>query len=363
MSINIGDWLEATRENRVVGRDVLLSEATKPRYFFFSRMMQDAKDAFKGGEQLVDHIQGETLGNAGTYNPTNRFNVSTRDTLTPTRVYWAFLQAHYPVVDEAAALNKGDADAFVDYMLALEQGCVVDAVNKMEELLWALPSHDVMEAAAVGDDPRDPYSLLCFATTDGLEPSTSNGGIVSGSTTWTTLMNVDPTVKTWWKNQFNTYSLTDPDSIVNGIVPAFDEMIEKVEFEMPGPLNQYADNPGLQAQVIATNLDGIKFYKRACRAVNDQMAQLNDPTVRGPQFNGVPLKYVSELDSVFTASQPEYLWYNLAYLKPFFHTDHFMAEKVTPGGTDHPNKTVVWKFSWYNMLCRSRRRQGRTTGA
>ena len=92
MSVQINDFLSATRDQRVVGRNRLLSEATKPRYFCLSRMFKNAEEKFKGGENLKDFIQGDTLGNAGHYNPNDRFNVSTRDTLTPITVPWAFLQ-------------------------------------------------------------------------------------------------------------------------------------------------------------------------------------------------------------------------------------------------------------------------------
>lgn len=364
MSVDLNDFLLFTRDYRVADKKVLTNEATLPRYFVMSRLMKSATKKFKGGEKLVDHIQGETLGNAGYYNPLNAFNVSTRDTSVEIRVFWAYLQAHYPLVDEAVELNQGDPDAFVDFLMSQEQGCVVDKVNTMERACWALPNFDTMEAENIQEEARRPYSFLCMVTRDGLAPSASNGGIESGSSAWTTLQGQNPANLTWYRNQFNDYNFNNPNSIENGIIPAFDEMVELVEFEMPGELATYAETMSLQLQVIATNLDGQVKYKSALRAVNDRMERLNDPTIRGPQYDGIPVKYISQLDQAgWTVDQPDYLWLNLAWMYPFFHTTNYMKEKITPGGTDHPNKVVVWKFTWHNIICRSRRRQGRTFGA
>ena len=364
MSIDINDWLADTRDVRVVGRDQLLSEATKPRYFCLSKMFKNAEKRFKGGENLKDYVQGESLGNASWYNPVDRFNVSTRDTQFPITVPWAFCQGHYPIVKEAQSLNAGDDDAFVDYVMSLEQACLVDKVNLLEESCWGLPNRELMEDTNTQGEARQPYSFLSLITRDGLAPSASNGGLATGSSAWTTVQTINPSTYTWWQNQNETYTAGDPHNSESGILNAFDVMIEKVQFEAPGPLRRYAEDTTLQGQVIATNLDGIKTYKSTLRANNDRMDALNDPTIRGPQFQGVPVVYVSELDNAgWTADQPDYLFINLNWVFPFVHTDNYFSETITPGGVNHPNKTVVWKFTWTNRIMRSRRRQGRVYAA
>lgn len=364
MSINIGDFLTATRETRLGNKKRILDEATKRNYFFLSRMFKNAEEKFKGGDKLVDHIRGETLGNASTYNPTQRFNVTVRDTLTPISVYWAFVQSHYPIMDEAAKLNAGNPEAFVDYVMNLEQGCVTDTCNKLEELLWATPNSATMEAASTGDEPRDPYSFLAFITRDGLAPSSTNGGVIGSD--WTTLETVNVASKPWFKNQTGSYSAANPAAADSddGLIPQMDRMAENVAYESPEPLKTYADSDSLQKQVIVTNTDGVVLYRRCLRAVNDQMARLEDPSIKGPQHNGVPIKKVAQLDEVgWTSNQPDFLFLNLGEMYPFFHPDKHMDETITPPSHDHPNKHVVWKWNWMNVVCRSRRRQGRLYAA
>jgi len=364
MSLDINDWLTVTRDERIVGKNQLLNEATKQRYFCMSKMWKNAEEKFRGGENLVDHIQGDTLGNAGRYNPEDRFNVSTRDTTVPISVPWAYLQAHYPVVREARELNSGNVSAFVNYMLVLEQGCLVDKVNVMEEECWALPNRELMEDANTELQARQPYSILSFITRDGLAPSATNGGLATGSSAWTTIQSINPTTRTWFRNQTQNYNSAAKNDLNDGIVPAMDAMIEEVQFDMPGELAKYAEDQGLQNQCIVTNLEGLTDYKAALRSLNDQMSMLSDPTIRGAQFNGVPVKFISELENAgWTAGQPDFLFINFSFLFPFVHTNNYMREEITPGGPEHPNKTVVWKFTWNNVICRSRRRQGRISAS
>lgn len=358
--VNHADFLAATRDVRMVPKEVLLNEVTKNTYFFFSSMMKGAEKRFKGGTKLVDKIQGESPGTFSFYSPNDEFSPEQVDTLKPIEVNWAFAQSHYVLIKETASLNQGDPNAYLDYVKSLEQGCVVDTVNGMEEALWATPNFNTMETSSA--DPRVAYSILCFVTKDGEMPSSTNGGVAE-TTDWTTLESLDVTSNNWFKNKFGTYSLTTPDDPDDGLINAFDDMILQVKFEVPDALRKWSEDEGLQKFVICTNRDGITYYKARLRQVNDRMEMLRDPAIPGVQYQGIPLKYVSQLDSVFTASQPEYLFLNMNFLCPWFHTSMYMDEVITNGGAKQPNSTVVYKFTWYNLLCRSRRRQGRLYGA
>lgn len=357
--LNHSDFLKATRDQRVVGKDQLLNEATKHTYFFFSNMMKRSGKKFKGGTKLVDKIQGTTSGNFSFYSPNDEFSPSQSDTLTDIEVNWAFAQGHYVLIDETATLNAGDPLAYLDYVKSLEQDCMVDIVNGLETALWKTPDNSVHEASAA--DPREPYSILCFITRDGLEPSSTNGGATND---FTTIETVDPSNDTWFKNANNTYSAASPDDPDSGLIAAFDDMVLQINFETPDPLSKYTESEEKQKFVIATSRDGVTFFKSRLRQVNDRMERLSDPSIMGPQFEGVPIKYVSELDSQgWTANQPDYLFVNMNYLYPWFHTDRYMSEKIADGGAKQPNSTVVFKFMWYNLICRSRRRQGRIYAA
>lgn len=352
------DFLESTRDQRVVGREVLLNEATKNTYFFFSNMFMSVEEHFRGGTKLVDKIQGDSAGSFSFYSPNDEFSPRQVDTLTPIEVNWAFAQSHYVLIRETAGLNSGDPIAYLDYIKSLEQGCVVDTINGLEEALWASPNVETMEA--VNADPREPYSILAFITRDGLAPAAGNGGVTAGTADWTTVETVDPVQKTFFQNKFVSYASATPDDETTGLIAAFDDIVLQTHFEIPDPYRRYAESEDLRKYCITTSRDGVTFYKARMRAANDRLDYLNDPMVRGPQYEGIPIKYVSELDNQgWTDNQPDYLFLNLNFLVPFFHTDMYMDEVVTDGGSKQPNSTVVYKFTWYNLINRSRRRQGR----
>lgn len=365
MSINVADWLADTRDQRVVSKDTLLNEATKNTYFTQSRMFRNAERKFKGGKNLVDHIQGTATGGRW-YNPLAKFNPSVRNSQTSITVPWAFLTHDYVIIDEADALNSGDPAAFVDYVMSLEQECMVGKLNTLEESAWALPNKETMEDTVTNDtDTQEPFSLLAFVTRDGLAPGAGNGGIAVGSTAWTTIQGVNPTTNTWYRNKFGTYSASNPNDLSGGIIAAFDDMFLQTGFQSPDMLkNGAAPAEEPSKRCIVTSREGQTMYIAALRSVNDRMNNLYDPSIGTPMFRGVGVHYVSELDNAgWTAAQPDYLFLDFSVMFPFIHTDTYFREKVTPGGPDQPNATVVHKFTWTNRICRSRRRQGRVYAA
>jgi hypothetical protein len=362
MLANHADFLKATRDQRVVPKQTLLNEATKNNYFFFSTMMKRAGKQFKGGTKLVDRIQGDAAGTFSFYNPNDEFSPNQVDTLKSIEVDWAFAQSHYVLIKETATLNAGDPVAYLDYVMSLEQGCVVDTINGLEESLWAKPNTATMESSTA--DPINPLSLLCFNTRDGLAPSSTNGGVASGTSDWTTLQGLAPSNESWYRNKFKSYTTATPDDPDAGLVASFDDIVLQTKFSLPDAMNKYSESDDLQKHCITTSRDGITFYKARLRALNDRMDMLKDPAINGPQYQGVPLIYVSELDEQgWTDNTPDYLFWDFNYICPFFHSDMYMDETITDGGSRQPNSTVVFKFSWFNMICRSRRRQGRVFGA
>ncbi len=360
MSVNTYDFLVATREHRVVDHDKVLNEASKPTYFCLSRMMKSAEKKFKGGKQLKDFVLGSETSSGGFYNPHDTFSITNQDGLFPITVNWAYHHRAYATVDEETTLNAGDKQAFVDLLMKQENGCAVDAANDWETALWALPNKEVMEDAATAQEAQRPFSILSLVTRDGLAPTASNGGKATGSSDWTTVQGIDPSANTFWRNASGTYTGASATSTTVGIIPAFDDMIEEVHYESPDMLTKYIDSPERQKRAIVTSKDGVTTYKACLRAVNDEMNRLVDPSIQGPQFEGIPVKRISELDGLgWTAGQPDYIWLDFEYLCPFYQTDNFFKEKIVKGGIEHPNKIGVYKFSWYNQILRSRRRMGR----
>lgn len=361
--VTFADFLAGTRDIKVTSKQTLLNEATKNTYFLDQMVGgKGVAKVFRGGTKLVEKIQGENAGTFGSYSPNDEESPSQTDTLKTIEVNWSFNRAYYVFTEEETSLNAGDPNAYIDLKKSYEQGCMVDAVNGMEEQLWATPNSDTMES--VSASPKVPYSIPCYVTRDGLEPSTTNGGIVSGSSTWTTIATINPANDTWYKNKFKSYDSANLDDGDDGLIGAFDDIVLQVKFEMPDGLRKYSETESLRKMQIATSRDGINVYKARLRQLNDQMSMLRDPAIPGVQYQGIPIKYVAELDSAgWTDGQPDYFFLNLNFFFPFYHSDWYMREKMTDGGSRQPNTYTVWKFIWWNLICRSRRRQGRVFAA
>lgn len=357
------DFLEATRDLKVTSRETLLNEMTLNTYFI-KRMVEDrsVRQTFQGGSRLVEKIQGAENGSFAFISPNDEQSPVQTPTLKEIKVDWALAKSDYSYNDVEVGTNEGDPNRFVDLKRAYEQGCVVDTVNGMERALWTLPHSENMEAASA--DPRHAYSILAYVTRDGLEPSSTNGGIATGSTAFTTIATVNPSTDTWYQNKFGSYTAATPDDPDAGLVAAMDDIVLQTMFEMPSGLKKYSEDKGLQKQVIVTSRDGVTFFKARLRSLNDRMEQLRDPAINGPQFSGVPVTYVSELDNAgWTDNQPDYLTLNLGYFFPVFRDGWYMFERPTDGGAKQPLSHTVYKFSQFNLFCRSRRRQGRVFAA
>lgn len=360
--LNHADFLKATRDVRIVPKEELRNEATKNTYFY-SRFFKTHGLKFKGGTKLVDRVQAVNAGTFGFYNPNEEFAPRQVDTLRSLEMNWAFAKSEYVLLDETSELNSGDDDAYLDYVMSLEQGCVVDTANGMEEALWTKPDYEKMESLGA-NQAQHAYSIPAFITRDGLAPSSSNGGLATGSSAWTNIAGVNIGQNSWFQNKFATYHAANPDSADNGLISAFDEITLQIQFEKPEGVKNYSTDDDLQNYCIATSLDGTKFYKSRLRERNDRMERLNDPRINGPQYDGIPLKYVSELDTHgWTNGQPDFFFINQKKLRPWFHSRRYMHEKIETGGAKQPNSTVVYKFTWYNLFPLSRRNQGRVSAA
>ena len=352
--VSFADFQAATRDVKVTPKENLLNEALKNNYFLSEMLRGRGNDKrFQGGTKLVEKIQGDTNGSFAFYSPNDEFSPSQTDTLRTVEAPWAFAKSEYVYTDETTVLNAGDPNAYIDLKKSYELACAVDTVNGMEAALWATPSNSTMESAAA--DPRVAYSIPAFVTSDGNMPSG-----------FSTLMNLSATANTWWKNKANTYTAATPDDTEAGLIAALDDIVLQVQFDMPTglPGQKWSDNDSKRKQVICTNRDGVVFYKSRLRAANDRMESLKDPGISGPQFEGLPVIYVAQLDSAgWSSNQPNYYVLNLTHLFPVFHSEWFMKEKQTDGGAKQPNTHVTYKFTWYNLFCRSRRRQGYVAAA
>ena len=338
--------------------DKIVNDATKNTYML-ARMMKgrDAAQSVQSGTKIADRVQLNDVGTAQFYHPNEDLDIQNVDSLVTIEIDWRYIADHYSYTEQEVTLNSGDPQTYYKNLLkSKRQACQTSLYNKIEDQLWAAPSNSDMEAA----DGKQPYSLAAFVTIDGLAPSG-----------FTTIAAVNPTNETGYRNQIEDYDSADPTHTTNGLVRKMDRMWHKVRFISPaGGMQEYFESDRLQKLVIATNLDGITLIQTLTRDANDRLTPANNLgwTAGKVTYAGIPIEYISSLDTALvnsgaamTSGQPWFYYLNLGYLYPIFHTEKYMTEKDPMQHPRQPFSYVVWKTTYYNIFCMSRKRQGLIT--
>ena len=351
-----GDWLLATRERKLTSPKDILNDAIGQRTYLIGEMMRGKTPSMvvQGGSKISDRVKLDNSNTFQFYSPNDRFNPTSVDTLTSIEANWRFAKSHFSYSDEEIELNNtGGLEQFVALRTKFEMDAYTDMYDGMEDALWAVPSASQMEAAA----GLTAYSIPTFITEDTTDFHPSG---------FSTIMGVDPATSTRWRNQVENYLPSALDDQDNGIVAAFDSMFLSVKFESPDTSSQYFENDHLRQMKILTNKDGHTVYQRLLRGGNDRFVSPQDPAYSNPVFNGIPLKYISSLDTAplysgvaAAVGQPRYYWINCKYLYPVFHKRRYMM-RTDPirGGVEQPFSAAVYFNLYYNLFCRSRQRLG-----
>ena len=355
------DFVASTGVKIVHGPDDILNDAVKNTYLIKRAVSgKDISRHVKAGQKLSDRIQLTDSGTATFYHPNDDLNIVASQNLKTVEVPWRFLADHYTYTEQEVELNSGSGQTYYKNLLkSKRQACMTSMYNRKEEALFARPSATQME----GDDGKLPYSLQCFISpqSSGL-PYTGEDG-----TAWTVVETLNPSTNSRWRNQRETYDSGNKNDADVGLVAAFDEMWMKVKFESPRAPSEYFEDDRFQKMMICTSRDGRRIYLRLTRDANDRLmgADLGYHQTM-LTYAGLPMEYIAELDTAavrsdgtaMVAGSPWYYWVNFEYLYPIFHSQQYMKEQKPKSHPRQPFSYVVWKSTYYNWFCRSRRRQG-----
>ncbi|MGD9631422.1 MAG: phage major capsid protein [Pyrinomonadaceae bacterium] len=342
------NFVLATGNKLKTGPDEIINDATKNTYII-NRCLKGmgAADAVQSGQRIIDRILLNDVGTAQFYSPNDPMSIQNVSALKEIRIDWRFFADHYSYTQQEVVLNSGDPQTYYKNLLkAKRQQCVTSSFNKMEDAIWDTPNSATMEA----QNGTVPYSIPCFVTEN-------TSGLPTG---FTTVMGLPVTGNTNWDNQRETYDPTDLLNPDTGLVQAFDEMFMKVRFRPPRNEREYFENDELQQMMIATNRNGRSIYLRLTRDSNDRLVG-NDLGAQqsGLGYAGLPVEYIATLDNAgWTDGQPRYYFLNLKYLHPVWHSTEYMKEMAPMNDPNQPFSWVVWKSTYYNWFCQSRRRQG-----
>lgn len=345
---SFADFVKATNERVLTPPKDIVSDAVLRTYTIADSLRGRGEDeVVQSGSEITDRIQLTTSSGFGFYDPNEQFSPTIEDVLTKIRCPWRFAKDYWAWTDHEIKLNEGDRlTQFKSLRNSKRQACTISLFNGMEAALWATPNNAQMESLT--NAGGRPYSIRCFITEDGLAPSG-----------FTTVMQVDPSTNSRWRNQVSTYTAGAIDTT---LLSAFEDNWRKTKFESPETKDDYFKETKFRKMKITTNLDGLKTYFRLTRQSNDRNYPQNDLgyQTEDPVFGKVPVKWAEALDSVgYATGQPRYFWQNYEYMFPVFHAERYMYETdPINGGHTQPFSWVVYKDTWYNWFCRSRYRQG-----
>lgn len=387
-------WL-TEKDERV--NEMVLRTYTLPRIAKGKSM----QDMVQGGDEIQDMIYMDLKSNWQRINPNVSLDYDNFQTGTIWNVKWAFATANVGWTDQEIDLNKEKftgsyrAQVYKKVIRQKHQNLWTDVCNSMDAEFWAQPNADLMEVSSP-TDPRVPYSIPVFVNelSDASNPTaTGVTGLPSRtaadwSSSASTIMGINPATKTKWQNQRQSYTFDGTTAVgAAGLFAPMSKLMYKCSFDRLPKRPEYSDKT-TSPHVIITNLAGIANYEHALRLNQDTFRGVGktsgqDPDYDKPTFRGVPLDYISALDTAAIyptgASEalstfdddtnntntgstgfvgPRYTFLNGEYLNLVIHDNHFLKLSSPFRPSNQPFSVVQVLSLWNNFLCRSRMRQG-----
>jgi len=368
------NWTSLNRSNRIFGPDEIQNDAQRNGAYLTAIAMRAKGDkAIRSGTYIEERVRTTTQGNFRPYTPGETRTPSRRQTIQTIQYGWRFHENELPYTDAEIDLSQGDQlTVFKNFKKSLDDDLAIDHYEGIENLWFARVDSATQESVSVRPGKANSIPVFISEYSDFLPPgSTSGTGTTWGSTT--TIGGLSVPNNTAWRNQQSSYVSTTPSSSTAGIFAAFDTMFLKVEFIQPEGYAQWYESTNLQAMRIITNTNGRAIYSGLCRDANDQFrGGPQDPSYGNPVYNGIPVMRNAQLDTellnesagayteaAYTNNKPRFFWVNFNHLFMVFHPMHFM-EETDPinGGVAQRDTYTMFKVSWCNIVCNSRKRQG-----
>jgi hypothetical protein len=357
--VNFADFVETTDAHYLTDADEILSDAVKKTYgcpmLNTGLKGRTKEEVIRGGDSIKEIVQFDKGTQAGFYLPGATHSPTNEDVNSTLTFNWRYLKNHWGWVDQEIKLNEGEPEK-VQYKRikkSKEQAAYVDMYGLMEDtFISAAPVSTDMES----NDGTKPYCLRAIITEDGGPPDTADGASVA----WTNVFGVNPDTKIKHKNKVANYTASSKDTT---LMKAFRQMWRKLQYKKPRTRDDYFKDENFQKTRILTSDDGQEEYENVLFGGNDSFKPSNDAgrNTEDPLFRGIPVEYVEAMDDIgYTTGSPRYFWLNQNYVFPVFHAGRYM-ERMAPvnlGPVGQPESWVVYVLSWYQIVCRSRGRQG-----
>jgi hypothetical protein len=341
--LEFNDFVTATKPKKISPTTQILNDTAK-QYYAIGDMLKGRgnEEVVQNGQKIIDMVRLDTSNSFQFYKPNQNLQPRGVDVLSQLTCNWRFAATNFAYTQEQVSLNSASPETnWVRLLSSWRSAMQQDMWDGMETALWADADNAEMET----ETGNTAYSIPAFVTDDGLAPAG-----------FTTVMGVNPTTKVNYRNQVEEYTA---GSFTTTAFPAFDRMWQKLNWQQPGSSQEWFTSTEWRKFKIFTDLNGITQMTDLLRQSNDR---LTTPTDAGgynmPTYGGIPVKRVVELDAKAFAN-PKFFWIDARFMFPVFHSDRYMVEESPiRGGPNQPFSWAVFTNTYYNIFCRSRRRQG-----
>jgi hypothetical protein len=357
------DLMAVTRGVASSAIEKIQSDATSYRRYL-TRLMQAGMAKSKmlqGGPNIIDFIQLNFTNSYQEYSPTQDFNWTDTNSLTQITLPWKYAMVSATWYDHEVILSSGSLETtFKRVKDAKMAELELSFWEGREKSLWATPDVITMEGTTVTGSQW--HSLRAYITEDGLAPSSTNGG-VNGSN-WTTILGVNPSTFTNWRNQVESYN---PAAIDTQLPRALDLMWDDVQFESPSDSQQYVQDTSMQKTAILTNRDGYAILMDLTRNKNDNTySKENDLGMLNGvlTYHGLPIKRIGAFEdagvmgTVYPVGSPRFWFPNFNFIYPIYHEQRFLAPITVNTPTTKPQAHITAKDTYGELWIRSRRTSG-----
>lgn len=391
------DFWKSTGPSIFSGPDEILNELTLNTYslgpFLAGREMGDM---LQGGSFIQDSIQLDGDSDFGPYRPGQVEDFDATNTITNHTAPWRFERGKTSWTDAETDLQGSSAynsrarfQTFKSIKKAKLQAMKTGVCNGIEARMWAQPDYARMEVEGAGGDGRH-FSLPCFGNEFTVAAhNVAADGLYPG---WVTLQGIDPSAKPLWDNQRFYYSsgatVNTPGSAPTDLRAALSEARRYGKFQSMPMGAEYSTANGPPSVCFVSNY-GHKFYEQTLEAAGDRNRTVGNSDLAFGEitFDGIPLIWVPVLDNAPLYPQtdntggyangvaalgagtpnlvseqlagprgPRYKFVNTAYVKHFWHRDHFFKMEDPYKLPRQPDVTVTFLDAWGNFFCTSRRR-------
>ena len=341
----------------------------------------------QGGSSIRGDVMIREVSTYTTYKPQDKQTWSNPQVTENYSCPWRFSLDHISWTDQEIMLNnatgpeyKDDVriQAFIDMRKKVNMRGVTSLIHGMEDEMWALPDYDEMELTA-GSGVQ---SLPLFSN----EISGANGAGLyasyqSGNGGADTVQGIDKTTYSAWDNARASYAAVGQHA-TSHLFEAFDDVFMEVQYEkMPGIGAEYTD-PISKPYVVATQKDGVIFFKRSLRLNQDWYRHGPDDPKYGAQFDGTQIEWIKALDTApiyptvtaaadtsthttygaydsttNTTGGPRYHVLDFMTLHKICHSQRFFTYLPNKRPSNQATTNILPIDSWHNNFCRDLRRQ------